>query len=77
MATLEGPREIRTNEQARAGIPMNAAQVRGVIDELMAVKGRRETVLDRCRRTANLAIRIGNVTEDGKDVWREWLRLNP
>ncbi|MFN3549263.1 MAG: hypothetical protein ACK4U0_17385 [Mesorhizobium sp.] len=77
MSLLEGPRENRTNEQARARIPMNAAQVRHIIDQMMAVRGRRATVIDRCRRMGRNAIAIGNISEDAKAVWREWLDRNP
>lgn len=34
MIRLTGPREERTNEQARARIPMNAGQVRAIIEML-------------------------------------------
>lgn len=77
MNALSGQREIRTNEQARARIPMNAAQVRDIIDEMMSVRGSMKSRLDRISRMAVHAIRIGNVSEDGKAVWREWLNQNP
>ena len=70
MITLEGPREIRTNEQARAGIPMNAAQVRAIVDEMEA---RTRSKPARVSLAQN-AIRIGNITDEGKDVYREYLR---
>lgn len=70
MITLEGQREHRTNEQARARIPMNAAQVRAIVDEMEArTKSKAARIA-----LALSAIRIGNITEDGKDVYREYLR---
>jgi hypothetical protein len=69
MVILEGAREERTNEQARARIPMNAAQVRGVIDSMEA-----ETKSKRARiGMAELAIKHGFVTPDAKYVWCEYL----
>lgn len=75
MSLIDGPREPRTNADARARIPMNAANVRWVIDQMMAVKGRGK--IERIRSMANNAIRIGNVADGGKAVWREWLSRNP
>jgi hypothetical protein len=70
MIHIEGPREERTNTQARARIPMNAAQVRSVIDEM-----ERHTKQKAARiGLAQAAIRIGNVTDDGKAVYAEYLR---
>lgn len=59
----------RTHEEARARIPMNAAQVAAIIETM-----ERETksVAAR-RRLAEAAVRIGNVTEEGRDVWRRYL----
>jgi hypothetical protein len=66
---LEGPREERTLDQARAGIPMNAAQVRACIDEM-----EKHTKSKSARAAlARSAIRIGRITDDGKDVYREYL----
>lgn len=71
MIILEGPREERTNEQDRARIPMNAAQVRHCIDRM-----ERETKQKSARiGMAKLAIKHGFTTPDAKDVWREYLRL--
>jgi hypothetical protein len=69
MIHLEGPREIRTNEQARARIPMNAAQVRGIVDEME----RKTKSKDARVALARSAIRIGNITDDGKAVYAEYL----
>lgn len=73
MIILEGRREERTNEQARARIPMNADQVRGVIDSMEA-----ETKSKRARiGMAEHAIKRGFSTPDAKAVWSEYLaRLN-
>lgn len=69
MITLEGAREERTNEQARARIPMNAAQVRGIVDEME----RHTKSKDARISLARSAIRIGNITDEGKAVYREYL----
>ncbi|RUM99012.1 hypothetical protein EET67_05065 [Pseudaminobacter arsenicus] len=70
MIVLEGPREERTNAQARARIPMNAAQVRSVIDEMeLHTKQKAARV-----SLAQSAIRVGNITDEGKAVYREYLR---
>lgn len=71
MIVLEGPREARTNEQARARIPMNAAQVRRVIDEMEQHTKQKAARIS----LAKTAIRIGNITPEGKAVYREYLRL--
>lgn len=71
MIHLEGHREVRTNEQARARIPMNAAQVRAVIDEME----RHTKSKDARISLAQNAIRIGNVSDEGKAVYHEYLRL--
>lgn len=69
MIHLEGPREERTNAQARARIPMNAAQVRSVIDEM-----ERHTKQKSARiGLAKAAIRIGNINDEGKAVYAEYL----
>lgn len=71
MIHLEGPREERTNAQARARIPMNAAQVRAIIDEM-----ERRTKQKTARVSlAQSAVCIGNITDEGKAVYREYLRL--
>ena len=67
---IVGPREERTHAQARARIPMNAAQVRGIIDEMEAKTKSRDARIS----LATHAIQIGNITEEGKDVYREYLR---
>lgn len=69
MIVLEGPREPRTNEQARARMPMNAAQVRAIIDEMEARTKNKDARISLARN----AIRIGNITPEGKDVYREYL----
>lgn len=69
MVTLEGPREERTNEQARARIPMNAAQVRHYIDQM-----EHETKSRRARKgMAELAIKRAFCTDEARNVWREYL----
>ena len=69
MFAAKMPREIRTNEQARAGIPMDALQVRHVIDEM-----EKHTRSKSARASlAKLAIRFGNITPEGKEVYREYL----
>ena len=69
MIHLQGPRAPRTNSQARARIPMNAAQVRAVIDEMeLRTKSKAARI-----GLAESAIRIGRVTECGRAVWREYL----
>lgn len=70
MIVLEGPREERHHEQARARIPMNAAQVRAVIDEMEASTKQKAARI----ALAKTAIRIGNITDEGRDVYREYLR---
>ena len=57
---------IRPIEEARAGVPMSAEQVRSFIGGLTANHAARV-------RMAEMAIRHGNITEAGKDVWREYL----
>lgn len=70
MIYIEGPREVRTNEQARARIPMNAAQVRAGIDEMERLTKSKDARM----ALARAAIRIGNITVEGKDVYREYLK---
>jgi hypothetical protein len=70
MIRIEGTREERTNAQARARIPMNAAQVRGIIDEMEA----RTKSKDARISLARSAIRIGNIAPEGKAVYAEYLR---
>lgn len=58
----------RTHAEARARIPMNAEQVRAIIATM-----ERETKSKGARlRLAQAAIRIGNVTPEGREVWREY-----
>jgi hypothetical protein len=59
----------RTHEEARARVPMNAAQVAAIIETM-----ERETksVAAR-RRMAEAAVLIGNVTDEGREVWRQYL----
>ncbi len=69
MIHLEGKREVRTNEQARARIPMNAAQVRALVDEMEArTKSKAARV-----SMARSAVRLGNITDEGKAVYQEYL----
>lgn len=69
MIHLDGPREERTNEQARARVPMNAAQVRAIVDEMEAKTKSKAARIS----LATSAIRIGNITDEGKAVYREYL----
>lgn len=69
MNILTGPREERTNEAARARIPMTAANVRWVIDQMAAAK----TNMNARKRMAELALKVGNTSEDGKAVWLAYL----
>ena len=62
----------RTNEQARAGIPMNAAQVRAYIAEMDAKNKSKSARI----RMAEIAIKYGNITAGGKDIWREYIAEN-
>lgn len=71
MINLPGQREEHTNDMAKARIPMTAAHVRHYIDQLEAGNPNKNARV----RMAKLAIKFGNVTEDGKDVWREYLGL--
>lgn len=71
MIHIEGIREARTHAQARARIPMSAAQVRAVIDEMERHTKSRDARI----AMAKAAIRIGNITDEGKAVYREYLRL--
>lgn len=71
MIVLSGTREIRTNEQARSRVPMNAAQVRSHIDQM-----ERETRSKLARvRMAELAIKHAFCTNEARNVWREYLAL--
>jgi hypothetical protein len=47
---------------------MNAEQVRGIIAEMDGVTNKAARI-----RMAEAAIKIGNITPEGKDVWREYL----
>lgn len=58
----------RTHAEARARIPMTADQVRGVIAEM----DRAKTNLAARKAMANVAIRPGNVTDEGREVWRAY-----
>ena len=69
MNILNGPREDRTHEAARARIPMTAANVRFVIDEMAAAK----TNISARKRMAELALKVGNTSEEGKAVWLAYL----
>lgn len=71
MITLTGTREEHTNDMAKARIPMSAAHVRHYIDQLEAGNPNKSARI----RMAELAVKFGNVTEDGKAVWREYLGL--
>lgn len=58
----------RTHAEARARTPMTAAQVRAVIETM-----ERDTKSKAARKAmANAAIRLGNVTDEGREVWRAY-----
>jgi N-glycosylase/DNA lyase len=58
----------RTLAEARSRIPMNAKQVKTIISTM-----ERDTKSKAARlRMAQAAISIGNVTPEGRDVWREY-----
>lgn len=71
MINLSGTREEFTNDMAKARVPMSAAHVRHYIDQLEAGNPNR----DARKRMAELAIKFGNVAEDGKAVWHQYLEL--
>ena len=71
MIHLPGNRQEHTNEMAKARVPMTSDHVRHYIDQLEAGNPNKNARV----RTAELAIKFGNVTEDGKAVWREYLEL--
>lgn len=71
MIRLEGPRAVRKNEDARKGIPMSAAEVRQYIDEIESAIKQKETR----KRMAELALIHGNISPEGRAVWREYLKL--
>ena len=52
--------------------PMSADEVRGVIRELDAGNRNKAARL----AMARAAVRIGNVTEEGRHVWRDCLAAN-
>jgi hypothetical protein len=59
----------RTHAEARARTPMTAGQVRAVIETM-----ERDTKSKSARKAmANAAIRLGNVTDEGRDVWRSYV----
>ena len=59
----------RTNEEARRGVPMSAEQVRGFIAKMAADKTSKAARI----RMAEAAIERGNITPEGKAVWRDYL----
>jgi phage terminase large subunit-like protein len=58
----------RTHAEARARIPMTADQVRGIIAEMEAAGTRKSARI----KLAELAIRVGNITDEGKEVYRAY-----
>lgn len=67
--TIQGPREVRTHESARARIPMTAGNVRSIIDEMHEAKASKAAR----KSMAQNAIRVGNNSEEGRAVWRDYL----
>jgi hypothetical protein len=62
----------RTIEQARKGTPMGAEQVREAIIEMDAQTKSKDARI----AMARLAIKYGNISPEGKDLWRDYLRKN-
>lgn len=71
MIILEGTREERTNEKARAGIPMNAAETRWCIDQIERYTKQKNARI----AVAKGAIRYGKISPEGKAVYQEYLKL--
>lgn len=59
----------RTHAEARAGIPMNAEQVSEVIRQMEAETKSRPAR----KRMAEVAIRLANVTTEGREAWIRYL----
>ena len=55
--------------QARARIPLSADQVRRDIADMTRAKGSRAGKI----AMARLAVEIGNITPEGKDIYRAYL----
>jgi len=70
---LNGPREERTHAAARAGLPMTAANVRSVIDELEACNKSKSARRSMAENAIKIAAISGKTTADGVAVWREYL----
>jgi hypothetical protein len=62
----------RTNEEARARIPMSADQVKAFIVEMDAKNKSKPARI----RMAEAAISHGNITPEGKDIWRAYLKAH-
>lgn len=60
-------------EQAVAGIPMDALQVRKSIARLE----RSKATLSARRAMASLAVRHGNFTDDARQLWADFLEALP
>lgn len=59
----------RTHADARAGIPMNADQVRASIAKMERAKAS----LAARKAMAKLAVKHGNFTDEGRKVWADYL----
>lgn len=71
MIHLEGPREERTHEQARARIPLSAAQARHIVDQLETKTKSKAARLSFAR---NVLV-VGNLSPEAREVYREYGRL--
>lgn len=70
MINLPGQRKPRSNDDARRGVPMTADEVRWFVDKM-----ERETKDKRARVVlVRNAIKFGNITEDGKAVYADYLK---
>lgn len=69
MTMLDGPKEDRTHAAARARIPMTAANVRWIIAEMAEAK----TSLPARKSLAEKALHLGNISDEGRAVYREYL----
>jgi hypothetical protein len=66
---LTGEQRGRSNSDARAGIPMNGPEVRDVISKRIAATGDKTS----CKAIAKLALKIGNLSPCGRQVYQEYI----
>ena len=67
-AILDGPVAERSNADARDGIPMTGPEVRSILRDLEAGNPDRAAK----RRLAGTAIRIGNLTAEGRALYARY-----